>query len=70
MPFKKTDLLHNMASLPSPIPRRYFVADEQETAGAALTFLRDQVMFSAGPRPPHTANSTRWPGGPRPEATG
>jgi len=46
VPFKKTDLLHNMASLPSPIPQRYFVANEQETAGAALTFLRDQVMFS------------------------
>ena len=37
VPFKKTDLLHNMASLPSPVPHRYFVADEQETAGAALT---------------------------------
>ncbi len=45
VPFKKTDLLHNMASLPSPMPGRYFIADEQETAGAALTFLRDRVMF-------------------------
>jgi xylulokinase len=44
VPFKKTDMLHNMASLPSPIPQRYFVADEQETAGAALEFLRDRVM--------------------------
>lgn len=49
VPFKKTDLLHNMASLPSPIPQRYFVADEQETAGAALEFLRDQVMVSDDP---------------------
>ena len=49
VPFKKTDLLHNMASLPSPIPLRYFVADEQETAGAALEFLRDQVMFGDNP---------------------
>ncbi|MGO8956651.1 MAG: xylulokinase [Streptosporangiaceae bacterium] len=47
VPFKKTDLLHNIASLPSPIPGRYFVADEQETAGAALTFLRDRVLFDA-----------------------
>jgi len=45
VPFKKTDLLRNLASLPSPIPQRYFVADEQETAGAALKFLRDQVIF-------------------------
>jgi xylulokinase len=45
VPFKKTDLLHNIASLPSPVPGRYFIADEQETAGAALTFLRDRVLF-------------------------
>ena len=49
VPFKKTDLLHNIASLPSPIPRRYFAAGEQETAGAALTFLRDRVLFGNGP---------------------
>ena len=53
VPFKKTDLLHNMASLPSPIPGRYFIADEQETAGAALTFLRDRVLF--GDDPPTSA---------------
>jgi xylulokinase len=45
VPFKKTSLRHNMASLPSPVPGRYFIADEQETAGAALTFLRDRVLF-------------------------
>jgi xylulokinase len=38
-----------MASLPSPIPGRYFVANEQETAGAALTFLRDRVLFGGDP---------------------
>src|SRR5262249_62108347 len=48
VPFKKTDLLHNMASLPSPVPGRYFVANEQETAGAALTFLRDRGLFGDG----------------------
>ena len=51
VPYKKTDLLHNMASLPAPIPGRYFVADEQETAGAALTFLRDS-LFSGDDPPP------------------
>jgi len=39
VPFKKTDLVHNMASLPSPLPGRYFLADEQETAGACLEQL-------------------------------
>ncbi len=48
VPFKKTDVLHNIASLPSPIPGRYLVADEQETAGAALAFLRDRVLFPDG----------------------
>ncbi|HEX9065189.1 MAG TPA: FGGY-family carbohydrate kinase [Streptosporangiaceae bacterium] len=51
VPFKKTDLLRNIASLPSAIPGRYFVADEQETAGAALTFLRDRVLFEPGAAP-------------------
>ena len=48
VPFKKTDLRRNLASLPSPISGRYFVADEQETAGAALAFLRDRVLFPGG----------------------
>ncbi len=44
VPFKKTDLFRNMASLPSAIPGRYFVANEQETAGACLTFIRDNIL--------------------------
>lgn len=45
VPFKKTDVFHNMASLPSAIPGRYFVANEQETAGACLTYLRDNILY-------------------------
>jgi xylulokinase len=45
VPFKKTDVLSGVASLPSPLPGKYFVADEQETAGACLTYLRDRVFF-------------------------
>jgi len=44
VPFKKTDVIHNMASLPSSLPGRYFVANEQETAGACMTWLRDDVF--------------------------
>lgn len=44
VPFKKTDLFHNMASLPSAIPGKYFIANEQETAGACLTFLRNNIL--------------------------
>jgi xylulokinase len=45
VPFKKTDLLHNMAALPSAIPERYYIANEQETAGACLTFLKDNILY-------------------------
>ncbi len=48
VPFKKTDLFHNMASLPAAIPGRYFVANEQQTAGACLPFLRDNLLFPEG----------------------
>ena len=46
VPFKKTDILHNMAALPSAIPGRYLLINEHEVAGAALTFLRDSVFFA------------------------
>jgi xylulokinase len=56
VPFKKTDLFHNVASLPSAVPGRYSVADEQECAGACLQYLRDSLVYPAddlatGPRP-------------------
>ncbi|MFW9972423.1 MAG: FGGY-family carbohydrate kinase [Candidatus Odinarchaeota archaeon] len=45
VPYKKTDISHNMASAPSPIPGRYFIANEQEIAGGALSFLRDKILY-------------------------
>jgi len=45
MPVKKTDVLHGITCLPSAIPGRYLVTDEQETAGACLTFLRDNILY-------------------------
>ncbi len=45
VPFQKTDLFHNFASLPSSIPGKYFTAIEQETAGATLSFLRDNLLY-------------------------
>ena len=43
--FKKTDLLRNIASLPSALPGQYFVGNAQETAGGCLEWLRDGVLF-------------------------
>jgi xylulokinase len=56
VPWKKTDLWSNMASLPSALPGRYFVANEQETAGACLSWLRDNLLhphdaLGSGPAP-------------------
>jgi len=45
VPFKKTDVIHNIGTLPSAIPGKYFVANEQETAGACLNFLRDNILY-------------------------
>lgn len=45
VPFKKTDLLHNMAALPSAIPGRYLLTNEQESAGSCLQFLRDNIVY-------------------------
>ncbi|MHA1889895.1 MAG: xylulokinase [Promethearchaeota archaeon] len=45
VPYKKTDIAHNMASLPSAFPGRYMLANEQEIAGGALTFIRDNILY-------------------------
>jgi xylulokinase len=45
VPFKKVDLLHNMASLPSALPGRYLLVAEQECAGNCLNYLRDNVFY-------------------------
>jgi xylulokinase len=43
VPWKRTDIRHNQTTLPSPLPGRYFVANEQETAGGCLSFLADNL---------------------------
>lgn len=45
VPFKKTDIFHNIAALPSAIPNRYLVSNEQQTSGACLNFLRDNILY-------------------------
>ncbi len=45
VPFKKADLLHNMASLPSALPGRYLLSNEQECAGNCLNYLRDNLIY-------------------------
>jgi xylulokinase len=45
VPYKRTDIVNSITSLPSGIPGRYWVATEQETAGGCLTTLRDNIFF-------------------------
>jgi xylulokinase len=46
VPFKKTDLAGGVASLPSALPDRYFVATSQETAGQCLQWLRELLKVT------------------------
>ena len=39
VPFRKTDLFHNLASVPAAIPGRYLLVNEQEAAGVCLAEL-------------------------------
>ena len=55
VPFKKTDALTNIASIPSGLPGRYLIADEHETGGACLTWLRDNLLFPGDPLGPGDA---------------
>jgi xylulokinase len=54
VPFKKTDLLHNLASVPSAIPGRYLLANEQESAGVCLAEL-GRLLFPADEGAPGAA---------------
>lgn len=45
VPFKKTDMFHSIASIPSAIPGKYQCIDEQDIAGGSLSFLLNNIMF-------------------------
>ncbi len=46
VPFKRTDVVHNIASLPSVVPGRYWVATVQDVAGKAVDWLLDSVVYA------------------------
>jgi len=45
VPFKKTDIFHVIASMPSAIPGKYFCANEQDMAGGCIDFLINNLLF-------------------------
>ncbi len=48
VPFKKTNLSAQIASVPCAIPDRYLAVGLQSSAGSNLTFLKDRLLFPAG----------------------
>jgi xylulokinase len=45
VPFKRTDVRRNIASLPAVVPERYWVATVQDVAGKAIDWLIDHVVY-------------------------
>lgn len=45
VPFKKTDILNKIASVPCAVNGRYLGMAMQSAAGANLSFLRDRILF-------------------------
>ncbi len=45
VPFKKTDPISSLASVPCAVPHRYLLTALQATAGGNLTFLRDNILY-------------------------
>lgn len=46
VPRKKTSIRDSIAALPSAVPGRYLTLNSQETAGACLSHLRDNLFFA------------------------
>ena len=45
VPFKKTDIVSSLASVPCAIPGKFLMIVMHTTAGGNLTFLRDKILY-------------------------
>jgi xylulokinase len=52
VPFKRTDVIHQMATVPGLRRGGYLVANNHETAGVCLQWLREAVLSGDGVAPP------------------
>ena len=57
VPYKKTDITRNIASMPSVVPGLYWVATIQDVAGKAVDWLLDNVLHEVGPDHPRPADA-------------
>ncbi len=48
VPFKKTDVTRQIASIPGVLPGRYLIVNNHETAGLCLQWLRDSLGDGSG----------------------
>jgi xylulokinase len=44
-PWKKTDIFHQMGTIPAGIPGKYLLVNEQETTGACLNFIKNNIFY-------------------------
>ena len=51
VPFKRTDVIHQMATVPGLRAGTYLVANNHETAGLCLKWIRDSLLAGLGPAP-------------------
>jgi xylulokinase len=51
VPFKKTDVLHQIATVPGFRPGSYLIANSHDTGGVCLEWLRDNVLTHHGDDP-------------------
>ena len=51
MSLQEDRALHNVASIPAALAGKYVIVDEHETAGACLTFLRDNLHLAEDSKP-------------------
>lgn len=63
VPFKKTDVLHQMASIPGVRPGSYLIANNHETGGATLRWLRDAIVGAGSSYDDITALAATAPAG-------
>jgi xylulokinase len=63
VPFKKTDILRQMASVPGLRTGSYLIANNHETGGAALRWLRDAVLEGERDYESITAEAATAPAG-------
>ncbi len=60
VPFKKTDIVHAITTMPSPIRGRYLVLAEMGNAGQSLEFLLNNIVYCTDEYQQHSLPDDRY----------